>query len=220
MKSSTLAGVARLRPADDDAASDPIARSIVPVAHGDDDAAGDVLHDDSHVESAGAREARARVEAVMAGAPQVRRGARPSPDRRAFPRCMGALDVACHRPVTDDPAEAARWLHEGTADSAGWSPDPFMNFSALGLAFEDEARAAVGDTLFLSLRLPRETVAFRAVARVLRVSELPVDEREPESRATHRVALRFEAIDPRGSAALVAYTLRVQSALMEGTRDS
>jgi hypothetical protein len=170
--------------------------------------------------SAATIEARARVEAVLASAPELRRGARPAPDRRAFPRCMGALAVQCHAGVSDDPAAAAEWLHEGRASSEVWSPDPFMNFSALGLAFEDEARAREGDTLFLSIRLPREPASFRAVARVLRVSELPADEREPDSRATQRVAVRFDAIDPRGSAALVAYTLRVQAALMEGTRDS
>lgn len=169
--------------------------------------------------SAETLEARARVEAVLSGAPELRRGTRAAPDRRAFPRCMGALDVHCHPGVPDDPAAAAGWLHEGGSPAPGWRPDPFMNFSALGLAFEDEARAALGDTLFLSIRIPREPAGFRAVARVLRVSELPVDEREPDSRATHRFAVRFEAIDPRGSAALVAYTLRVQAALMEGTRD-
>jgi hypothetical protein len=137
-------------------------------------------------------------------------------EQRAFPRCSGALHVGYRVRRDALPEVAIAWLLRAEAAGPEHRPEPFMNFSVSGLAFEDAPRAEPGDLLLLRFCVPREDVWYRATARVLRVHPVPVDERDESSVATHRVAVAFEVLAPEGAEALAAYTLRIQGAQLEG----
>lgn len=160
---------------------------------------------------AGSPEPRATASVVGAAgrAVRVRVQRTVQKDAREYPRLVGRIGLRYRRG-----GDAAAWM--GGADVPGdeREPDPFMNFSVTGLAFEDEPAVSAGDTLLASLTVPG-AAPFRATARVVRTWPIPEDERE-EGPATHRIAIVFDAVPPEGTAALLAYTQRLQELLTEG----
>lgn len=154
-----------------------------------------------------------RVEgAVVAG----RVDRTPAPDRRSYPRSYGALHVRYDvRRVMND-AEIDEWLHGSAAGSPPYAPDPFMNFSPSGLAFDDLPRAVPGELLLMEIVIPPDPRPHRLTARVMRVEALPADERDEGTPGTHRIAVRFEGVGAGTTEALLRYTVRIQDAYLEG----
>ena len=139
-------------------------------------------------------------------------------DKRIFPRTYGGIRL---RYLVVPPAAVAAWIARGEAPEGTWfEPDPFMDFSGSGLKFEDQEHCKADDTLLLELRVPPEDDTFRASARVVRLFPIPPEEieaaeREPAAPAsTHQIAVHFEALPSEAVEALMAFTLRVQDALI------
>src|SRR5688572_10734719 len=63
---------------------------------------------------------------------------------------------------------------------------PHMSFSPTGLSFDDGLHVEEGEVLLLEIGLPGEPQAWRATARVVRVTRIPIDERDDGVGATHR----------------------------------
>lgn len=130
-------------------------------------------------------------------------------EQRAEPRAYGTLDL---RYCVGTPERAAEWLAGGPPGRPVRTPDPTMSFSPAGLAFDDRLVCADGDVLFLDFAVPGEAERSRAVARVVRVSPVPIDERDEHVDATHRVAMAITAHGEGAEARLRAYTSRVRQA--------
>jgi hypothetical protein len=139
-------------------------------------------------------------------------------DQRAYPRCFGALEVRYDVRRGLSAQELHAWLAgEGAGGSAlPYTPDPLMHFSAASLIFDDVQRAVPGDLLLMEIHLPPDTVPHRVSARVVRVSTIPLDERDDSIPATHRIAASFEEIGRDTVAALVQTTVRIQRSYLEG----
>jgi hypothetical protein len=138
------------------------------------------------------------------------------PEKREYPRFFGAIPTE-YRRSADDARAHARWMAGHELPGPAHAPDPFMNFSVLGLAFDDLPRVEADDVLLIEFRVPPDLRTFRAVARVVRVMPIPIDERDDTSTATHRIAVTFSQVEPDGAEALFRYTSRIQDAFIEGT---
>jgi hypothetical protein len=139
-------------------------------------------------------------------------------DKRIFPRTYGGIRL---RYLVAPPQAAEPWVEDGEVPEGEWcQPDPFMDFSGSGLKFEDQERCKSGDTLLLELRIPPTNDAYRATARVIRLFPIPAEEIEASERdpalpvPTHQIAVHFENLPPEAVEALMAFTLRVQDALI------
>ncbi len=143
-------------------------------------------------------------------------------DKRIFPRMYGGIRVRYKVAPKEDEAQAQQdWISKGQSSDSDWfEPDPFMDFSGSGLMFEDDVHCKAEDLVLLELRVPPETELFRAAARVIRVKPIPPEERvktEGDNSRTppsHRIAVHFEELPPEAVEALMAFTLRVQDALI------
>ena len=141
----------------------------------------------------------------------------PAPDERYFPRMAGGIDL---RYRCGKLGEASRWMSGKEVNGDFRTPDPFMNFSVTGLRFDDSAHCETGDTLLLDFSLPNTETRWRAVGRVVRVSELPETELDDAlDDTTHQVAVRFTDLPESAAAALEAFTIRLQRAMV-GDDDS
>lgn len=148
-------------------------------------------------------------------------------DHRDASRVNTAVDLA-YLPA---PAglDAQAW-YDG-ADAPGLAlhrPDPYMNLSMTGLQFEDAPACREGDLLLMEIRLPHRRPVWRALGRVVRVREIPEDQRSestvqtvpgrraepPRQAATHQIAVHFEQLPDGARNALVEQTRRVQSGLI------
>lgn len=138
-----------------------------------------------------------------------------APDKREYPRVHGAVDLRYRVPPGEDAGDA--WMRGEDVGGADFTPDPFMNFSATGLAFDDLERTRDGELLLLTLGIPHDDRRWRATARVVRIAPIPVDERDEGVDTTHRVAIAFERIPEEAVEALGNYTLRIQDAWLEGS---
>lgn len=147
------------------------------------------------------------VEPASAGALRVAVRRAAAPDKREYPRVEGAVHLEYHR---GDALDA--WLAGGPATAPVRRPDPFMNFSVVGLQFEDEPACAEGDTVLFELSVPHDRRRFRGAARVVRV--LPIPPAEREAGASHRVAIAFTHLPTEAADALREQTLRIQEALL------
>ncbi|MDP2314642.1 MAG: hypothetical protein Q8P41_17190 [Pseudomonadota bacterium] len=132
-------------------------------------------------------------------------------DQRSVPRAHGTLLLRYHR-APDGEDDLPAWLAGGPPRGVERSPDPTMNFSEAGIAFDDMPACADGDVLLLELGIPGEAPRWRGAARVLRVSPIPIDERDDFVAATHRVAVMLIALPDEGSRALRDYTARTRQA--------
>lgn len=138
---------------------------------------------------------------------------RTSRDKRVFPRTVGGIPLRYRVVHTDDPEiVTARWM-SGYDDLAGpgeWrQPDPFMNFSASGLRFEDAPIVEMGDVLLCELGVGSSETRWRAVGTVMRLLPIAPDKREVPH-ATHHIAIMFTDAPTGLVEALEAYTLQLQ----------
>jgi hypothetical protein len=117
-------------------------------------------------------------------------------DNRIFPRMYGGIRLR-YQVVGEGAGQA--WIEQGLA------PDGTCH---------------AGDTLLLELRIPPEDGWYRATASVVRIfpiaaEDIEVAEREPGSPPpTHQIAVHFLVLPPEAVEALMAFTLRVQDALI------
>ena len=139
-------------------------------------------------------------------------------DKRIFPRMYGGIRLRYQ--VVGAQALSA-WIERGQAPGDAWiEPDPFMDFSGSGLKFEDRETCFAGDNLLLELRIPPDEEAYRATASVVRTFPISAEDIEAAQRepgalvATHQIAVHFEYLPPEAVEALMAFTLRVQDALI------
>jgi hypothetical protein len=156
------------------------------------------------------------VEAVNAGKAIIAIEKSIRRDLREYPRTYGGIHLR-YRVLDASEVDfvVGPWMEGEDIESKRgvWrSPDPYMNFSATGLRFDEpEATCASGDVVLLEMEVPTSKVPWRAIAEVVRCSPLPEEERTPE--ATHFIALSFTEIPAQASQALARFTLRVLSAL-------
>jgi hypothetical protein len=138
-------------------------------------------------------------------------------DQREFVRVAGGLDVRYALLPEDTPEQALEaWVERGEPPGphGAWRrPDPFMDLSGAGLAFDDEETCAPGDRLLLTLDIPGGKGPVRGVARVVRLHPLldAAGERNATGAlVTHRIAVDVERMRPADREALLAYTLDLQ----------
>ncbi len=137
----------------------------------------------------------------------------PPPDHREYPRVEGAIHLTWHVSPNGDGGVTA-WTIGAPPTGPEHTPDPFMNFSATGLLFEDVAGCAEGDTLLFTMRIPRADKIWRGAARVVRLFPIPVDEQDASLVATHRIAVHFTHLAEEAVEALRQHTLRIQEAYL------
>jgi hypothetical protein len=138
------------------------------------------------------------------------------PDKRAYPRLFGGIEVRYKAVPRETWSEvSSAWLAgEAPAPDATWqTPDPFMDFSVSGLKFEGPAPFVGGDFLLVELKVPLEDQAHRTTARVVRVDPLPT-ESESDSVSHMQVAIHFLDLTRPTAEALVRFTLHLQEALL------
>jgi hypothetical protein len=133
------------------------------------------------------------------------------PDKRHQSRAVGTLHVRWQR-VLDPIAQIAPWLAGAPSAGKMEAPEPTMNFSEAGVAFDDVAACAAGDTLLVEVAIPGDPRRWRCTATVLRVYPIPIDERDEDVAATHRVAVQFVAAPEEAVEALRNYTDRTRRA--------
>lgn len=139
----------------------------------------------------------------------------PVSDQREYPRMHGGIRLRyCIVPAGQEDAASDAWLRSGTPTGPFYDPDPFMNFSATGLAFEDKDHAKEGEVILCSLGVPGDPHDWRATADVVRVMRIPIDERDEGVDATHRVAVHFRDLPDEAREALRRHTLRIQEAYL------
>lgn len=146
-------------------------------------------------------------------------------EKRAFPRMPGGIRLRYCSLSGKEAEKACRaWMSGGggTWWDVEWrEPDPFMDFSASGLRFEDARACRVGDTVLLELQVPGAAETWRAVARVVRVEAVERESAAADSggenagRAPgYAIAVHFTDLPAGARAALGAFTLRIQNALL------
>lgn len=166
--------------------------------------------------------ARAIIHVVAHGAAASGGGSRlvgriikvPIADQREYPRMHGGIRLRYIVAPANNPDAEDAWLRDGTATGVAREPDPFMNFSATGLSFEDIEACAEGDVVLCAVGVPGSTHNWRATAKVVRVSRIPIDERDEGLDATHRVAVHFIEIPDEAREALRQHTIRIQEAYL------
>jgi hypothetical protein len=137
----------------------------------------------------------------------------PTPDKREYPRMNGGIILRYHVLPKHNLDEAVDlWLRGGKAVAPEHEPDPFMNFSVTGLAFDDVETCAGDDRLAFVLTIPNEPHSWRGTAHVVRVWRIPIDERDESINATHRVAVEFVDLPDEARVALGKHTERIQEA--------
>jgi hypothetical protein len=139
-------------------------------------------------------------------------------DKRIFPRTYGGIRL---RYQVAPPEAGDAWVEKGEAPGETWhTPDPFMDFSGSGLKFEGQENCKAEDALLLELRIPPSEEPLRATARVVRLfpisqEELDAAERDDDAPpSTHQIAVHFDNLPTEAVEALMAFTLRVQDALI------
>jgi hypothetical protein len=132
-------------------------------------------------------------------------------EHRNVPRAHGTLVFRYHR-APDGEGDVPTWLAGGAPRGAERAPDPTMNFSHVGVAFDDVAACADGDVLLFEVGIPGHDGRWRGGAHVLRVSPIPIDERDEFVVATHRIAVLLTVLPDEARSALQDYTTRVRQA--------
>ena len=126
-------------------------------------------------------------------------------------------------PIVEEATVIPAWLggDDAVAGDGVWhEPDPFMDFSASGLKFEDQPYCQVNDLILLEMMVPPAKELWHATARVLRVEPITPEEDEEQGRdqekplATHQIAINFLDVPEKMSEALAAFTLGIQDALL------
>jgi hypothetical protein len=138
-----------------------------------------------------------------------------SKDSRYFPREYGRIDLRYTVARGEGANGAGREWVEGRAPVEGgarwYQPDPFMDFSASGLCFQDDAPLAEQDLLLLEMKLPMRSEPYRATGRVVRAMDLESIDLESDGPQLRSVAVNFEELPRETVEALVDFTDHVQS---------
>jgi hypothetical protein len=134
----------------------------------------------------------------------------PTPEKREYPRMNGGITLRYF--VAKGEAGVDAWMRGGEPTGPVHEPDPFMNFSVTGLAFDDLETCKDGDLLAFTITVPGAPVTWRGACSVVRVWRIPVDERDDSIPATHRVAVHFTDVPDDAREALKAHTERIQDA--------
>jgi len=132
-------------------------------------------------------------------------------EHRNEPRAHGTLVLRYHR-APAGAGDLPNWLAGGSPRGDERTPDPTMNFNHVGLAFDDVPACADGDLLLVELGVPGHDGRWRAGAHVLRISPIPIDERDEFVHATHRIAVLLTALPDEARTALQDYTARLRRA--------
>lgn len=146
-------------------------------------------------------------------------------EKRAFPRMPGGIRLRyCVLSGKDVETISRAWTSGGEApcgDMEWREPDPFMDFSASGLRFEDQRLCRIGDTILLEFEVPGTPEVWRASARIVRVERLDregagAEQSEAAAGRTpaYAIAVHFTDLPAGARAALGAFTLRIQNALL------
>ncbi len=137
----------------------------------------------------------------------------PVSDQREFPRMHGGISLRYHILARTNPEAASEaWLRGAEPPAQEFEPDPFMNFSVTGLAFDDIESCRANDLLGFVITIPHEPHTWRGVASVIRVWRIPIDERDDTIPATHRIGVTFVDLPDDARAALGRHTERIQEA--------
>jgi hypothetical protein len=136
----------------------------------------------------------------------------PTPEKREYPRMNGGITLRYFVVPPTGQAQIEAWLRGGAEVGKVFEPDPFMNFSVTGLAFDDVETCTDGDLLGFTITVPGAPHTWRGAASVVRVWKIPVDERDDSIPATHRVAVNFTDLPDDAREALRAHTQRIQEA--------
>ncbi|MSQ02991.1 MAG: hypothetical protein EXR71_14070 [Myxococcales bacterium] len=137
----------------------------------------------------------------------------PTSDQREYPRMHGGITLRYHLLPRATAAEAAEvWMRGGPPAGREYDPDPFMNFSVTGLAFDDVVTCQEHDLLGILVKVPGVDHTWRGVASVVRVSKIPIDERDDTIAATHRISVNFHELPDEARVALGKHTERIQEA--------
>lgn len=146
----------------------------------------------------------------------------PTVDRREYPRLWGMVSLRYRLADPRNEAQSVEsWMRGVELPGIERSPDPRMDISATGLAFEDGEYVLEGDRLLATVALPGEGDGWRCVGRVVRVLPIPTRERRVSTDptreiATHRIAMFFDAIPDDATSAFVRYTARLQESMLLG----
>jgi len=137
------------------------------------------------------------------------------PDKRAFPRLYGSVDLQYRNAKEGENASTIdAWIASGL-EGAGetWhTPDPFMNFSVTGLKFEETTNHDIGEILLLSFTIPTSDTTFRCRGKVARCKELP--NQAGVAIKSNSIAVEFLDMSPEGREALSEFTLLIQGVLL------
>ncbi len=139
-------------------------------------------------------------------------------DKREFPRMYGGVELRYSVVSPEDTAAIDAWSQGISQVGDDWfHPDPFMDFSASGLKFDDEETCKSGDILLMDLRIPTSNESFRGVARVVRLFTIEEDD-DPtlgdDRTGTHAIAVEFVTLPTSAVEALMQFTLRLQGAIL------
>ncbi len=124
-------------------------------------------------------------------------------EKRYFPRENGGIDMHWKRldRCGFEVATAAwrRGLFEVDGKEDWNTPEPFMNFSASGLRFRDDAPCAPGDIVLIAFRLKGRSAWHRAIAEVVR--------RTQNDGQAADIAVAFQELEPTTVELLANFTL-------------
>lgn len=127
-------------------------------------------------------------------------------EKRSYPRLFSLINLRL-MPVTSE-MKMTNWMNEtiplSDVDNTWMHPEPFMNFSVNGVAFEWDEPLAGNTKLLVALK--ENGRIHRCVARVVRCSEEDTDRWE--------VALYFEKMSEEAIDYLVQLTMRLQDSML------
>ena len=127
-------------------------------------------------------------------------------EKRSYPRLFSLINLQL-MPVTAE-TQMTNWMNETTllseVNDTWLHPEPFMNFSVNGVAFEWHEPLATNTKLLVALKENDNT--HRCIARVVRCNEEEVDSWE--------VALYFEQMADKAIDYLVQLTMRLQDSML------
>ena len=127
-------------------------------------------------------------------------------EKRSYPRLFSLINLRL-LPVTSE-TQMTDWMNGSTLlsdiNDTWLQPEPFMNFSVNGVAFEWGEPLTVNTKLLVALKESGNT--YRCVARVVRCSE--------EDTGRWEVALYFEEMADEAIDYLVQLTMRLQDSML------
>ncbi len=139
-------------------------------------------------------------------------------DKREFPRMYGGVELRYAVVAPQDTVAIDGWRNGTVQVGDDWHhPDPFMDFSASGLKFDDEETCKADDILLMDMSIPPSDESFRGVARVVRLFTIEEDD-DPtlgeDRTGTHAIAVEFVHLPTAAVEALMQFTLRLQGAIL------